>query len=1023
MKTDQLIEALSCLQFAISKKTKNSRNHQSILKSLGVLVLALLLPLGVFAQFGTDPLPQIALDNVPEASDFDILYKVNMPENAVWTNGVPYAIDYSGESIDCFDKVAYFMRLERASGQIKWVWVSMDAFTTDLVKLGLPQKDVPETNFTHQQLVNDMSYYYDAGNGIVSATGVSTGNIEIWNTGYTTGNGENIPNASDATYDWGDTIADDSYSSFQIHDHGAEEVVLAYNGWGKDFNSGASDDVGITNNYLGVDPVPDWTFRSNANDYVNRMLFVMVSSSSETPECTLIATKEIHLHDNNNVISGNVCVTANNGKVKLHKNSNVDEVVNAAEVQIDNNSSAGTVIEAPANVEIPMFYYNTVSNGDSPNVTVNNNETVVLDGQIYGKVEIKDGASVTFTASNIFINELKTKKHTQIRFADCANILINKKVKFDEYTDFNPDMNNVSMYVDDKVEVKKGSTITAYIHANDNEIKVQGDRNKPVYMKGQFIAKKIHGKKFVTWEGNAYCAPCEIEIPETEATCECKGGMSSVTFEYAGGGTLSTNSGTIADNGDGTYTVSDNGEKLEKNLEIYVDGNTAEIHTSCSRDIIGVTFVGSITVIEHVDVSGNVTSLELCPPVVDCECKGGMTSLTFSYMGGDALSTNSGTIADNGDGTYTITDNGAKLEKNLEVYSGNNTAEIHTSCSRDVIGVTFSGGVTVIAYTDTKGNTTTVDGCSQEEVEGPDCECKGGLTSITFSYGGAESLSTNSGTIVDNGDGTFTITDNGAKLEKNLEVYSGGNTAEIHTSCSRDILGVTFSGDITVIGYVDSEGSVSSIDTCPSTPVECDCKGGLVEVTFSYAGTYTPSTNSGSVTNNGDGTYTITDNGVKLEKNLEIYVGSSTAEVHTSCSRDILGVTFAGGVTVVKHVDKDGNVCQIDSGTSRTANANRGAGDRSEDEITDVRDELNVTGFNVKTWPIPSDNAFNIKVATDNNRDRISIQVLDISGKTVHMDTFDANSIYKFGEKLQSGIYFVKLNQAGNQEIKRVVKY
>ena len=45
------------------------------------------------------------------------------------------------------------------------------------------------------------------------------------------------------------------------------------------------------------------------------------------------------------------------------------------------------------------------------------------------------------------------------------------------------------------------------------------------------------------------------------------------------------------------------------------------------------------------------------------------------------------------------------------------------------------------------------------------------------------------------------------------------NGAEIHTSCSQDILGVTFAGGITVTGYVDSEGSVSDIETCPVAPV------------------------------------------------------------------------------------------------------------------------------------------------------------------------------------------------------------
>ncbi len=705
-------------------------------------------------------------------------------------------------------------------------------------------------------------------------------------------------------------------------------------------------------------------------------------------ECVILEIDEVHLDDNNDVI-GNICTIED--------------------------------------MEIPLFYYNTVCNDGSPDVVVDKNQTVILDGFNYGKLEIKEGATVTFTQKNIFICELKIEKYTTMHFEDCASLFVDKKVVFNEFTNFNPEMNNVSMFVDDNVEVKKGSNISAYIHANDNDIKVEGESNKPVYMKGQFVAKKIEGKKYVTWEVNAYCDPC-IDIPETTASCECKGGLTEVTFEYVGGtgASIASNSGTVTDNGDGTYTISDNGEKLEKNLEITVGSSTAEVHTSCSQDILGVTFAGGITVIGYVDTERNISTLEACQPGVgtDCECKGGLIEVTFSFSGNfNELSTNSGTIAENIDGTFTVSDNGEKLEKNLEVYSGGNTAEIHTSCSQDIIGVTFSGGVTVEAYIDTEGNITTVDGCSQTEVEGPDCECKGGLTEVTIEYSGGAGafISSNSGTVNDNGDGTYTISNNGVKLDKNLEIYAGGNTAEFHTSCSQEILGVTFSG-VTVIGYIDTEGSVTSIETCPVAPEECECKGGLTEVTFSFGGNFNElSTNSGTIAVNNDGTFTVSDNGEKLEKNLEITTNSGVAEIHTSCSQDILGVTFSGGVTVVKHVDTEGNVCSIiDNTAGRQGNAlAKGSDVESKDEFNKENPKVD---FNVKSWPNPSSNNFNIKVTTNNDLDKVNIQVMDITGKRLQEGVFDWDQSYKFGESLQSGIYFVKIAQASNTKTVRVIK-
>jgi hypothetical protein len=1006
-----------------AKKTKNF--HQSILRGIGMLLLALTMPFMVSAQTGTvDPIcptnpPSDIIDSIGEAGDYDLVYALTVPDTqGGFTGNVEYLVDNSDMNVDCLNRVAYLVLKEN-----RWIWVSMDAFTDDLVQLGLPEKDVEGKEFVFQQNVTNLNVV-STSDLIPNQGYIAEGNIEIWPYGYGANNAAGVPNASDTEYDWGDAYNESQcFGSFQVHDFENEQVLFAVNAWKN--NVGLYPSLGIGNNPFSGEK--DWTFPGNSRYLNTRCVYIFVSSSDagQEPECTLIASEEIHLHGDNQV-SGNVCVTDSDGEIKLHENTHVDGAVNAAGFDIDDDSSAVSMDMSPADVDLPPFYVNPFCDDASIEVRVEEGDDVTLDGQIYKKVEIKEGGKVTFTNPNVFICELKTEKATTINFEDCANLFIKKNLEFDEMTSFNADGNNVTIYAMDNVKVKKGSSITAHIYANDKEIVAEGDSNKPTDMKGVFIAKKIKGNKYVTWVGNDYCNPCPVEIPEVPASCECNGGMTSVTFSYDGDlADLGTNSGSISDNGDGTYTVSDNGLKLEKDLQIYANGNTAEIHTSCSQDILGVAFAGGITVVGYVDTESNVTDIESCPVTpVDCDCNGGMTSVTFAYMGSDALSSNSGTITNNGDGTYTVaTGNGDKLEKDLEIYSGGNTAEIHTSCSQDILGVTFPGGVAVVGYTDTEGNMTSVDGCSQ--APGPDCECNGGMTSVTFSYDGEElaDLGTNSGSITDNGDGTYTVSDNGLKLEKDLEIYANGNTAEIHTSCSQDILGVTFSGGITVVGYVDTEGSVTSIETCPVT-VECDCSGGLVEMTFEYAGEGIPSTNSGTITDNGNGTYTVYDNGVKLEKDLEITVVGGLAEIHTSCSQDILGVTFAGGVKVIGHVDANGNVCTISSSSrsaGRSGAENENVNDKQEVAIDEIQDVI--SGFNVKAWPIPSDNAFNIRVASDNRNDKVAIQVIDITGKLVLVDSFDANKLYQFGTKLQSGIYFVRIKQGNNLQIKRVVKH
>ncbi len=191
---------------------------------------------------------------------------------------------------------------------------------------------------------------------------------------------------------------------------------------------------------------------------------------------------------------------------------------------MDGSSNIGTEIDAVANPAIPTFLYNNESNGSSPDYTVNNNQTRTIHGGVYDKIEVKDNATLIFTSSNIYIRELKTKKNATIKFANCANVFIDKKLKIEKDNNFNPDGNMVTMYVADKVEVKEGSTVNARIYSN-KEIKVKGkaghghnhddddgghNAGNPTYMNGLFIAPKVKGEKNVIWNQDSLCEPCPI---------------------------------------------------------------------------------------------------------------------------------------------------------------------------------------------------------------------------------------------------------------------------------------------------------------------------------------------------------------------------------------------------------------------------------------------------------------------------------------------------------------------------------
>lgn len=77
----------------------------------------------------------------------------------------------------------------------------------------------------------------------------------------------------------------------------------------------------------------------------------------------------------------------------------------------------------------------------------------------------------------------------------------------------------------------------------------------------------------------------------------------------------------------------------------------------------------------------------------------------------------------------------------------------------------------------------------------------------------------------------------------------------------------------------------------------------------------------------------------------------------------------------------------------------------------------------IKFWPNPSRSSFNIQINSFKFKgDKALISVFDITGKLVHHNTFEIARIYKFGEYIEAGIYIVKLELGGHQELLRLVK-
>ncbi|QRM90408.1 DUF5011 domain-containing protein [Lacinutrix sp. WUR7] len=258
------------------------------------------------------------------------------------------------------------------------------------------------------------------------------------------------------------------------------------------------------------------TSATNCTSYVEYIV-AGFDAGSLISAYTILATDNVHLQNSNTVQSGGVGVTGVGKKIKLHNASNVIDFAQASQIQINGGSMVGTAIYQPATPIIPPFVHNIQSNSASPDVTINNNSSTTLNGSVYGTINIKNGATVTFTEPNVHIDELKTANDATIEFSGCTNLLVNKKLDFGDRTLFNSDGHMVTVYANSDVEVNKGSLIIARIHANDNSISVKGNNGSATYMTGFFIGKSITGNKNVIWNADTYCQPCPA--PNDGADC------------------------------------------------------------------------------------------------------------------------------------------------------------------------------------------------------------------------------------------------------------------------------------------------------------------------------------------------------------------------------------------------------------------------------------------------------------------------------------------------------------------------
>ncbi len=236
------------------------------------------LPPNTVAPFRSSIQQRGATNNVPEASQYTLVYSLNIPTTPNYLNGVTYNTDLRAE-VSGLSRVAYYLELQKSGGPVNFLWVSIDAVTNNVNAIGVPT--LPSGAFFQQPVAN-MNVFSSVAD-IVTGTTLQGGNIEFWPSNYAGGDALGVPNAT-GVFDWGDTATAGNYGSMQVHNADASQVLFAFNRWG---GAGGNADLGIGNDTVLANP--DWTFAQNAADYTLKTLQVYVVPKADPTAPVLVS--------------------------------------------------------------------------------------------------------------------------------------------------------------------------------------------------------------------------------------------------------------------------------------------------------------------------------------------------------------------------------------------------------------------------------------------------------------------------------------------------------------------------------------------------------------------------------------------------------------------------------------------------------------------------------------------------------------------------------------------------------------
>ncbi|MDP4260939.1 MAG: HYR domain-containing protein [Bacteroidota bacterium] len=268
----------------------------------------------------------------------------------------------------------------------------------------------------------------------------------------------------------------------------------------------------------------------NGNKAPNQVQTITVTDNKTT--YIVYATQDAKFGDLN-FINGSVGVTAANGTAIFKPGTILPSpnFVKAKNIQVALGAFVPNRFNTPANdgPNPPFFDFAGITSGlpsltisastsvpvsaNYKTLTIKKNISVIITGTLYGKIDIQEGAQVTFSPPSGVVNiesltvTGKGSNITRIKFGNCTSVRIKDNVTIDQSTLVNVDGPKVTFYLgdnnsDDEQFIVKGDNdiVSANVYIKKGLLSVNGN---VILMKGWFIAEKVeNGGSLVVWDDN-----------------------------------------------------------------------------------------------------------------------------------------------------------------------------------------------------------------------------------------------------------------------------------------------------------------------------------------------------------------------------------------------------------------------------------------------------------------------------------------------------------------------------------------